>query len=443
MRPVAFEKKFIDDYRGIASQESIEALRQAAEPLQGTRVLHVNSTAYGGGVAELLSSIVPLMRDLGLDAHWNVVEGDLGFFRITKTIHNGLHGGEVVISEEMRKNYLEVNRRNADDLEDGWDFVVVHDPQPAALINYAKKEGMWLWRCHIDLSTPNKDSIDLLSQFLPSYDCSIYTMESYIGPGNREEKTPRKKTTVIHPSIDPLTSKNRPMSPQEVNSIAESYGVDPAKPTISAVARFDPWKDPLGIVDLYRVVRGTMMLDVSKKRLRIFDLLSSVKRKVPDLQLLLAASMAQDDPEAWEYYEKTLRKAGEDPNIFFLTNLRGVGSREVNAFQRCSDISLLMSIREGFGLSVAESLWKQVPVVGSRVGGIPLQVIDGKTGFLAADSEDAGKRIIQLLRDEELRRRLGRAGREHVRKNFLVTRHLRNYVDLFNKLREGQRGKAG
>ncbi len=252
----------------------------------------------------------------------------------------------------------------------------------------------------------------------------------------------RKSATIIHPSIDPLTSKNRPLSPEEITTIAERYGVDPDKPTISAVARFDPWKDPLGIIDLYRVVKGTMMLDTAKKRLRIFDFLSSVKRKVPDLQLLLAASMAEDDPEAWEYYERTLRKAGEDPNIFFLTNLRGVGGREVNAFQRCSDVSLLMSIREGFGLSVTESLWKQIPVVGARVGGIPLQVIDGETGFLAQDSMTAAKRMTKLLGDEGLRKRMGKAGKEHVRRNFLVTRHLRDYVDLFNSLADDAPGRA-
>lgn len=441
MRAVELSQKRIDDYRGVIPEASVEALKAAAEPLEGKRVLHVNSTAFGGGVAELLHSIVPLMQDLGMDAHWRVIEADLGFFRITKTLHNGLQGGDVLISDEMHENYQEVNRRNAEDLEDEWDFVVIHDPQPAALIDHVERTGLWLWRCHIDLSAPNPDSLAVLARLLPSYDACVYTMKEYapkgVNPG-RLSKAP----VVIHPSIDPLTSKNRPMAPEEVEEIARRYGVDAEKPTISAVARFDPWKDPLGIIDLYRVVKGTMMLDASEKILRIFDLFGTMKRHVPDLQLLLAASMAHDDPEGWEYYERTLRKAGEDPDIFFLTNLRGVGSPEVNAFQRASDVSLLMSIREGFGLSVAESLWKRVPVVGSRAGGIPLQVIHGVTGYLASDSAEAVPHITRLLRDETLRRTMGERGQDHVRRNFLVTRHVRDYVDAFNRLAEVA-GKAG
>ncbi len=435
MRSVELSQKRIDDYRGILPEGSLEALKEAAEPLRGKRVLHVNSTAFGGGVAELLHSIVPLMRDLGLDARWSVIEADQGFFRITKTLHNGLQGGDVLISDDMYENYREVNRRNAEDLADEWDFVVIHDPQPAALIDHVERSGIWLWRCHIDLSAPNPDSLAVLARLLPSYDACVYTMKEYapkgIDPG-RLAKAP----TVIHPSIDPLTSKNRPMAPEEVEDIVRRYGVDPEKPTISSVARFDPWKDPLGIIDLYRVVKGEMMLDASKKILRILDLFGTMKRHVPNLQLLLAASMAHDDPEGWEYYERTLRKAGEDPDIFFLTNLRGVGSPEVNAFQRTSDVSLLMSIREGFGLSVAESLWKRVPVVGSRVGGIPLQVIDGVTGYLASDSAEAVPHIIRLLRDEDLRKEMGAAGQGHIRRNFLVTRHVRDYLDTFNRLSE-------
>ncbi len=428
MRSVVLQERFLDDYKGIVTDQTVNALREAAAPLEGKKVLHINSTSYGGGVAEILSSMVPLMRDLGMDAQWKVIEGDEEFFRITKTIHNGLQGGQVVLSEKMQNHYMEVNRRNAEDLEDGWDFVIVHDPQPAAILGLraeelGRREGKWIWRCHIDMSTPNPDCLAFLSRFIPSYDASIFSLEGYIPPG-----IGLRRPVVIHPSIDPLTGKNRPMSPQEVELIAQRYGIDPSKPTVCAVARFDPWKDPLGVIDLYKFIKGQ---PGPRNRLpRLLRLYKAVKREVRDFQLLLVASMAHDDPEGWEYYEKALRRAGEDPDIFFLTNLRGVGGEEVNAFQRFSDVAVMRSIREGFGLTVSEALWKRVPVVGSRVGGIPLQVLDGETGFLTEDAQTAAERIIRLITDEGLRRRMGEAGRAHVKGRFLTTRHLRDYVDL-------------
>ncbi|MFQ5552678.1 MAG: glycosyltransferase [Thermoplasmata archaeon] len=407
MRSVQLEPKGLDAYRELAGDAVIDRLEEAAEPLRGKRVLHINSTSYGGGVAEILSSLVPLTRSLGIDAHWHIIEGNEQFFRITKTIHNGMHGGDVRITDPMRESYTEVNRRNAEEMEDGWDFVIVHDPQPLALARHTKRSGHWVWRCHLDPTQATPGCRELVSAYLPEYEASIFSLDGYASEG-----LDAGHPVIIPPSIDPLSMKNRPMSPEEAEAVASRFGVDPEKPTISTVSRFDPWKDPLGLIDVYR----------------------QTKERVPDLQLLFVASMAHDDPEGWEYYEKTLRKAGEDPDIFFLTNLRGVHGSEVNAFQRLSQVGVLRSIREGFGLSVSESLWKGVPVIGSQTGGIPLQVLDGRTGFLVNDADGTVDRLTRLLQDSALRHRMGEAGREHVLRNFLITRHVMDYLRLFSRL---------
>ncbi len=406
MRSVQLPAKDVDDYREVAGEDAVAALHAAAEGLQGKRILHINSTAYGGGVAEILSSLVPLTRSLGIDAHWQVMEGNEEFFRITKTIHNGMHGGDVTITPSMLETYREVNRQNAEEMEDGWDFVVVHDPQPLALARLAMKSGQWAWRCHVDPTQAVPGCWALIEEYLPEYDATIFSLDEYAPEGLSPPPV------IIPPSIDPLSPKNRPMSLDEAETVAARFGVDPTRPIISTVSRFDPWKDTLGLIDVYR----------------------RTKEKLPDLQLLFVASMADDDPEGWEYHERTLRKAGEDPDIHFLTNLIGVHAQEVNAFQRLSDVGILRSIREGFGLSVSESLWKGVPVVGSQTGGIPLQVLDGQTGFLVHDFEGAVDRILRLLGDGELRTQMGEAGREHVLENFLITRHLMDYLRLFTRL---------
>ncbi|MFQ5908087.1 MAG: glycosyltransferase [Thermoplasmata archaeon] len=407
MRSVQLQPKDLDAYRDVAGEEALDSLRAAAEPLQGKRILHINSTSFGGGVAEMLASLVPLSRSLGMDAHWRVIEADEQFFRITKSIHNCLQGSDFALTDEMRQHYHEVNERNAEDLEDSWDFVVVHDPQPMPLASYARAHAKWIWRCHIEPAGADPACAGLLAKLLPDYDAGVFSLSSY-----NTEALGCKNPLVIHPSIDPLSEKNRPMSGGEIQAIADRYDVDPSRPIVSTVARFDPWKDLVGAIDIYREVKGV----------------------IPGVQLLLISSMAQDDPEGWMYYEKALRRAGEDPDIFFLTNLREVGGAEVNAFQRMSEVGLLPSIREGFGLSVSESLWKGVPVVGTHTGGIPLQVLDGKTGYLVKDPATAADRLLRLLQDEDLRSRLGKAGRAHVKKNFLITRHLRAYVDVFRDL---------
>ena len=426
VRAVQVQPRDLDDYRDVTGEQALESLREAAEPLRGKRILHINSTSFGGGVAEMLASLVPLTRDLGMDAHWSVIEADEEFFWITKAIHNGLHGSDVTITEEMRKYYYEVNERNAEHLEDGWDYVVVHDPQPMPLVQYARGDGTWIWRCHIDPSAAAPACVGLLAKFLPQYQAGIFSLSSYF-----MEALGCKNPVVIHPSIDPLSDKNRPMAQEEIDAIASRYGVDPSKPTISTVARFDPWKDPLGAIDIYRTIKGS---NGNRPSSRLLDFYRGIKGKIPKVQLLLISSMAHDDPEGWEYYEKALRKAGEDPDVFFLTNLRGVGGAEVNAFQRLSQAALLPSIREGFGLSVSESLWKRVPVVGSHTGGIPLQILDGNTGYLVRSSKAAAERLVRLLRDEDLRGRLGAAGQAHVKRHFLITRQIRDYVDILKDL---------
>lgn len=407
------ERKSLEDYRGFLEEGVLESLREAAEPLQGKRVLHINATPFGGGVAEILASLVPLMRDAGLDAHWHALEGDDPFFQTTKILHNALQGGDVPLTEEMVAHYLDINAENAADLEEEWDFVVVHDPQPAALVSLVEKRGHWIWRTHIELTHAHEAAMALLARYLPHYDATVYSLQDYVP---RDIPVPRP--TIIPPSIDPLSPKNRPMAPEEVQAVATRYDVDLERPVLCCVARFDPWKDPLGTLEVYRRAR----------------------RQVRGLQFLFITAMALDDPEGWVFYERTARNAGEDPDIHLLTNMIGVGALEVNALQRASTLSILKSLREGFGLVVAEALWKWSPVVGSNVGGIPLQILDGTTGFLVATPDEAVSRSIQLLQDPELRQRMGEAGRAHVQKHFLIVRQLRDYLDLFRGLAEGKPG---
>jgi len=348
------------------------------------------------------------MQNVGLNTYWKLIKGSDEFFNVTKAFHNGLQGMEIPLTDNMKKTYLEYNEANAQRLDLHHDFVVIHDAQPAAIINSQKiRLGKWIWRCHIDLSNPNPDFINFLVPVIHQYDALIFTMEQYI-----PEPLKSKKAAIIPPSIDPLSDKNKPLSEDSIIEILDKFGVDPEKPIITQVSRFDPWKDPLGVIDAYRIV----------------------KREVPDVQLLLIASMAKDDPEGWTYYEKTARHAAEDLDIHLLTDLKCVADTEVNAFQRASDVILQKSTREGFGLSVAEALWKEVPVVGGNVGGIPMQVIDGVNGFLVNTVQEAAEKTLYLLKHREEAKKMGIKGKEHILKNFLITRHLEDYLRLFSSL---------
>ena len=404
-------KNKLDDYENVVSREEIKKIRYLADRVQGSSVIHVNSTAFGGGVAEILHRLIPLMRDVGLNTSWGVIDGDLEFFTITKTkFHNGLQGEDVSLSKEEKEKYLQTNKMNAEKLNLDFDFVIIHDSQPLAIANYYSRKpwSKWIWRCHIDLSNPNPFIWEFVLKFIKLYDAAIFTMKDYV----REDLEVRK-IAIIPPSIDPLSDKNKPLPESQILSILEKYDVDPERPIITQVSRFDPWKDPLGAIDTYRLV----------------------KKEIPEVQLLLIASMAYDDPEGWYWYEKTARHAGNDYDIHLLTNMIGVGNIEVNAFQRASNVALLKSIREGFGLVVAEALWKGVPVVGSPVGGIPLQVIDGFNGFLVNNVKEAAEKIIYLLKHPEEAKRMGLNGINHVKKNFLIIRHLKDYLKLLIELK--------
>lgn len=409
LQQVELQPKHLADYAPVAGEEAIEEIRALAEPLRGARVVHINATAYGGGVAEILQTLVPLMRDVGLHAEWQVIAGADEFFAVTKACHNGLQGMETPFTAEMQAIWQRYNQMNAERFEGEYDFVVVHDPQPAGLLHYHGPAGgrHWLWRCHIDTSRPNPAYWRFFAPYISEYDAGIFTMKEYVGPDVRF-----KHLAIIAPTIDPLSPKNAPMPVERAREIVARFGLDVSRPIVTQVSRYDPWKDPLGVIDAYRMV----------------------KAQVPGVQLALVGSMASDDPEGWYYLDKTSRHAGEDPDIYILHNYHGVGNVEVGAFQTVSDVVVQKSTREGFGLVVTEALWKGKPVVGGNVGGIPLQVIDGETGYLVNSAEQCAEKVLRLLQNPREARRLGEAGREHVRRHFLSTRHLADYLRLFQRL---------
>jgi len=407
MEEVRVAEKRLSEYRAIIGPGAFAELQALAAKLKGKRVAHVNATPYGGGVAELLHSLVPLMADLGLDVHWFVLSGSNPFFDATKTIHNALQGADVVLSPDMQAVYRQVNEMNAAGFRDEFDFVVIHDPQPAPLVRLVEHKGIWIWRCHIDLTSPNRSVLGLLSPYLAEYDAAIFSADEYA-----PREVPFRKLFTAPPAIDPLSPKNRPVAEEEHQAILSRFEFDPERPVMNQVGRWDPWKDPLGVIDAYRIVKET----------------------IPDVQLLLVASMARDDPEGWLWFERSARHAGEDRDIHLLSDLRGVGGLEVNVLQRETDVAIAKSLREGFGLVVSEALWKRVPVVGGDVGGIRLQVQDGRQGFLVSSVKDAAARTVELLRDEGLRKTMGRAGRERVRRHFLITRYLRDHLRLYSEL---------
>jgi trehalose synthase len=409
LQRVELATKSLDNYVPIVGEEVIGEIRKLAGPLKDARAVHVNATAYGGGVAEILQTLVPLMRDVGLDAEWQVIEGADEFFEVTKACHNGLQGMEIPFTEEMRDTWRRYNEMNAAKFEGEYDFVIIHDPQPAGMRHFCGDAGgaRWIWRCHIDTSEPNPDYWDFFAPYVNAYDAGIFTMEQYVGPGVDFEHL-----AIVPPTIDPLAPKNAPMDEAEAQGIVAGFGIDVARPLVTQVSRFDPWKDPLGVIDAYRIVKAHM----------------------PEVQLALVGSMAADDPEGWSYLDKTSRHAGEDFDIHILHNFNGVHGREVGAFQTTSDVVVQKSTREGFGLVVTEALWKGKPVVGGNVGGIPLQVLDGETGFLVNSVQECAEKIRYLLQHPEQTELMGLAAREHVREHFLTTRHLADYLRLFAEL---------
>jgi trehalose synthase len=410
LQEVALGHKTLTDYTHIVGKELTEQIRQLAEPLKGKRVLHVSATAFGGGVSEILYTLVPLMRDVGVDAHWHVIFGKEEFYNATKLLHNSLQGAEETLSDEQWEIFDEINQINAEGLQGEWDVVIVHDPQPIGLLRGAREKGAnWIWRCHIDLSTPNPAPIARLLPMIEEYDASVWHMEKYVPDGMGEH---RDEVRIMPPAIDPLSPKNMAFSPEDAAFVCRQFGIDVDRPLITQVSRFDPWKDPIGVIDAYR----------------------EVTQQVPEAQLAMVGSMATDDPEGMEYFQKTFEYADGDEDIKILSNLNNVGAIEVNAFQSQSDICLQKSIREGFGLTVTEALWKGRPTVAGNVGGIPLQIEDGVSGFLVDSPSECAQRCLEILRDPGLGKELGRQGKEHARRRFLTPRLLRDWLGLIGDL---------
>lgn len=398
-------KLSLSAYRGIAPDSTLDEVERCAEALRGARVLHLNSTAYGGGVSELLRSIVPLLNDLGLVAEWQVISGDDDFFQATKAMHNGLQGAAAGITESHRAAYLKNAERNAVLLgNQHYDFVFVHDPQPAPMRRLRDGgDARWIWRCHIDTSQPNDATWAFLREFLADYDAAIFTMAEFLPPD-----FPIGRVEIIPPAIDPLSPKNMPLPTHLSRQVLRWIGVDLDRPLVTQISRFDPWKDPIGVIAAYRLARES----------------------VPDLQLALAGSMALDDPEGWGIYGEISNEARSDPGIHVFTNLTGVGNIEVNAFQRHSDVVVQKSVREGFGLVVSEALWKGTPVVAGRAGGIPLQMADGVGGVLVEDAIECADAIVSLLADRRYATDLAAAGRARARQRFLMPRLVLNELSL-------------
>jgi trehalose synthase len=408
LQEVALGHRSLADYTHIAGRGLIEQIRELAERLEGKKILHVSATAFGGGVSEILYTLVPLMRDVGLDTHWQVIIGREEFFNVTKLMHNSLQGADQSISDEQWEVFEAYNTMNAQSLEGEWDAIIIHDPQPAAMKrNAAEKARRWIWRCHIDLSTPNKDTLGRMLPLIDDYDASVWHLEQYV-PADLDGGIRR----ICPPAIDPLSPKNMALSPDDAAYVCDQFGIDTDRPLLCQVSRFDPWKDPIGVIDAYRIVT----------------------KEVPEAQLALVGSMATDDPEGWEFFHETFRHADGDPDIKILNNLNNVGAIEVNAFQSQADVVIQKSIREGFGLTVTEALWKGRPTVAGNVGGIPLQITDGVSGFLVSSPEQTAQRSIEALQDPELAKRIGRAGKEHARAHFLTPRLLRDWLSLFEEL---------
>src|SRR5919201_3596746 len=401
-------RKSLADYGTIARRGLMEEIRALAEPLAGKRVLHLSATAFGGGVAEINYTLVPLMRDAGLAVEWRVIRGADEFFDVTKIIHNALQGSPLGLSDEQRETYGRYNALNARELEEEYDFVIVHDPQPAGVIeHFPASAAQWIWRCHIDLSAPNADVLSFLLPWLRTYDAAIFHRRQYVPPA-----AGLPEAYIWPPAIDPLAPKNMGLAPEDASYIVDQFGIDVSRPLLTQVSRFDPWKDPLGVIDAYRVV----------------------KEDYPPVQLALVGSMAHDDPEGWEYWHQTVAYADGDPDVFILSNLNNVGSVEVNAFQVHSAAVLQKSVREGFGLTVTEALWKARPMVAGNVGGIVTQIRDGVTGWLVDSAAECGDACSEILADPAAARVRALAGKEHVRRHFLTPRLLRDWLVLFNQL---------
>jgi trehalose synthase len=401
----------IQDYADVVGQDVINHLRQVARPLKGLKVVHVNSTRVGGGVAEILVKMVPLKQELGIDARWEVIRGEERFYECTKGFHNALQGKPVPLSEPLLKMFEQTNQANAEELRhvlEEADMVFIHDPQPLPLLRWCPgRKGKWIWRCHIDLSHPYRPAWNYLRQFVLDYDASIFSLADFA------QNLPHN-LYLIAPSIDPLSEKNVELSVEQIRETQEQLGLDPERPLVVQVSRFDRFKDPVGVIQAYLLAKSF----------------------VPTLQLALAGGGATDDPEGEAVLAQVREAASGDPDIHVLL-LPPDAHLTINALQRAADIVIQKSLREGFGLTVTEGLWKGKPVIGGDAGGIRLQVVNHHTGFLVSTPEGAALRIRYLLKRPERIDEMGRKGKEFVRENFLITRQVREHLSLMALLVNG------
>lgn len=394
----------IDDYKSIVGEPVLQDIRLIADKLKGKTIKNINSTAVGGGVAEILNRMVPLLKELGVNAQWDVIKGDNAFYEVTKKMHNALHGTPVDFTESDIKTYWDAQDSNLAQMEFNADIVFVHDPQPAGLIKKRKElGGKWVWRCHIDLSERNEKVWSFLHPMVEQFDASVFSAPSFGQKLNIRQ-------VLVAPSIDPLSEKNKELSEDVIDGVLENLKITKDKPIITQVSRFDRLKDPVGVIDAYRLAK-----------------------KYLDCQLVLVGGSATDDPEGAKVLEEVREKAGNDPDIHVL-ELAPTSHIEINALQRASTVIMQKSLKEGFGLTVTEGLWKGKPVIAGAVGGIPLQITHKYSGILTHSVEGAGYWLKQLLHSPDYAKKLGENGREHVRENFLLTRHLRDYMLLFLSL---------
>ena len=388
----------IDDYRPIAGDDEIDELWKMAERVRHLSLQSINSTPVGGGVAEILTRMVPLLNQLGVVATWDVIKGNEAFFAVTKAFHNALHGYPETITPQMFEVFRETTAENLKLMKVTGDIVLVHDPQPAGLVELRETAGRrWMWRCHIDISRPNRDVWDFLRPSIEKYDAAIFSMPSFA------QRLPSPQY-LVYPSIDPLADKNKDLPEEAVHAALTKYGIDPARPLITQISRFDRLKDPVGVIAAYRLARKRM-----------------------DCQLLLAGGGADDDPEGQQVLQEVRDAAAGDRDIHILL-LPPYSDLEINALVRGSTIVMQKSLREGFGLTVTEAMWKGKPVIGGAVGGIRVQVLNHLTGYVVHSPEGAAQRIVELLADPALCRRLGENGQLHVKQNFIITRHVKDYL---------------
>lgn len=409
LQKVSLGPKSIDKYQQIYQNGYIDDLKEIAGSLKGLRLCHINSTPFGGGVAELLCSYIPLVRDMGIKADWQVITGDRRFFDITKSLHNALQGAQYPLLERTtEKIYLSNNLANAHELNLDYDVFIVNDPQPAALRHFCEERGgKWIWRCHIDSSEPDRYAWHFLRPYIEEYDAAIFTMKKFVPSDLRVSPV-----VTVAPAIDAFSPKNLPMPKELCRDILDNQGIDKNRPLVVQVSRFDPWKDPFGVIRAYQIA----------------------KEKIPELQLALVGSLAGDDPEGWQIYAAIHEEANKDPDIYVFSNLTGVGNMEVNAFQTAADIAIQKSIREGFGLVVAEALWKETPMIAGNAGGIPMQMSGKLTDYLVNSVEECAEKIVYLLQNRDKAKELGAIGRENIRNNYLTPRLIMDELTLIKKL---------